>query len=63
MVGNPGCDYDTKDYWFPEGEASMVSTKAYEALGIRRFEVNFDKSVLDTARAMEERWPELLTNK
>ena len=41
----------------------MVSHKAYKALGIERFAVNFDRSVLDTARSFEERWGELLGNR
>ena len=63
VVGDPGCDYDTQNYWWPEGEASMVAHKAYKALGMERFAVNFDRSVLDTARSFEERWGELLGNR
>jgi nucleoside-diphosphate-sugar epimerase len=61
--GNPGCGYSAGDYWFVEGESSMVSTKAYRALGVERFEIGFERSILDTARAFEERWGRLFGNR
>lgn len=63
VVGRPGADYRKGDYWFVEGETSMVSSKAYRALGVERFEVGFERSVMDTVHAFEERWGDLLKNK
>jgi len=55
VVGNPGQGY-TPDYWFVEGEPSLVATKAYEALGVQRF-ISYDQSVMDTVEAFERQWP------
>lgn len=55
VVGNPGQGY-LDDYWFVPGEASLVSSKAYKALGVDRF-ILYDKSVLDTVEAFEKQWP------
>ncbi|KIW96741.1 uncharacterized protein Z519_02132 [Cladophialophora bantiana CBS 173.52] len=60
IVGEPGQGY-TKDYWFPQGEASSVSTKAYKALGVQKF-ITYDQSVLDTVEAFEKQWPGLAQN-
>ncbi|KIW26800.1 uncharacterized protein PV07_06605 [Cladophialophora immunda] len=60
IVGDPGQGY-TPDYWFVSGEASSVSTKAYKALGVRRF-ITYDQSVLDTVDAFEKHWPGLAQN-
>lgn len=60
VVGNPGQGY-TPDYWFVKGEPSMVSAKAYKALGVDRF-IMYDTSVLDTVAAFEQQWPGLATN-
>lgn len=56
VVGNPGQGYRSEDYWFVDGEPSLVATKAYEALGMDRF-ISYDKSILDTVEAFERRWP------
>lgn len=61
-VGEPGKDY-VEDYWWPKGEASMLASKAYKALGIERFAIDFEQSVLDTVRAFEARWPGEVRNK
>lgn len=55
IVGNPGAGY-TEDYWFVEDEGSFVSSKAYKALGVKRFTA-FDRSILDTVEAFEREWP------
>ncbi|KAH0846835.1 hypothetical protein AYO21_07393 [Fonsecaea monophora] len=60
IVGDPGQGY-TKDYWFVPGESSTASTKAYHALGVKRF-ISYDKSVLDTVEAFEKHWPGLAQN-
>jgi nucleoside-diphosphate-sugar epimerase len=60
VVGEPGKGY-TPDYWFVEGESSSVSTKAYQALGVKRF-ITYDRSVLDTVEAFERQWPGLAQN-
>jgi len=60
IVGEPGTGYN-KDYWFVEGESSTVSTKAYEALGVKRF-IMYDQSVLETVDAFERKWPGLAQN-
>jgi nucleoside-diphosphate-sugar epimerase len=62
VVGEPGKDY-VADYWWPPGEASMVARKAYKALGVERFAIDFEKSILDTVRAFEERWPGEIRNR
>ncbi|KAL6242604.1 hypothetical protein RBB50_010250 [Rhinocladiella similis] len=56
VVGSPGQGYRPEDYWFVEGESSLVSTKAYKALGVDRF-ISYDKSILDTVEAFEKQWP------
>lgn len=61
VVGTPGSGYVQGSYWYPEGELSLVSKKAYTALGVERF-MGFEQSILDTVRAFEERWPERLRN-
>ncbi|KAJ9612459.1 hypothetical protein H2200_004056 [Cladophialophora chaetospira] len=60
IVGTPGQGY-TADYWFVKGESSTVSTKAYKALGVKRF-ISYDQSVLDTVEAFEKQWPGLAQN-
>ncbi|KAL2393208.1 hypothetical protein ABEF93_001167 [Exophiala dermatitidis] len=60
IVGNPGQGY-TEDYWFPEDESKLVSSKAYKALGADRF-IRYDKSILDTVEAFERQWPGLAKN-
>ena len=55
VVGNPGQGY-APDYWFVKGEPSLVSTKAYKALGKESF-IRYDKSVLDSIDAFEKQWP------
>ncbi|KIX10295.1 uncharacterized protein Z518_01377 [Rhinocladiella mackenziei CBS 650.93] len=60
VVGHPGRGY-TPDYWFVKGESSMVSSKAYQALGVQRF-ISYDKSILDTVEAFERHWPGLAKN-
>lgn len=62
VEGEPGKDY-AADYWWPVGEASMIASKAYGAMGVEKFAINFDQSVLDTVRAFEARWPELIKNR
>ncbi|KAL2428939.1 hypothetical protein ABEF95_010399 [Exophiala dermatitidis] len=57
IVGNPGQGYTT-DYWFPDAESKLVSTKAYKALGVDRF-IRYDTSILDTVEAFERQWPGL----
>lgn len=46
LVGEPGSDYDTKEYGFLEGGAALDCGPARRALG-REF-VGFEKSILDT---------------
>ncbi|KAL2419328.1 hypothetical protein ABEF95_009882 [Exophiala dermatitidis] len=60
IVGNPGQGY-IEDYWFPEDESNLVSSKAYKALGVDRF-IRYDKSILDTVEAFERQWPGLAKN-
>ncbi|KAK5275647.1 hypothetical protein LTR40_012707, partial [Exophiala xenobiotica] len=55
IVGTPGQGY-TQDYWYVQGESSVVSSKAYKALGVERF-ISYDKSILDTVEAFEKQWP------
>ncbi|KIW17388.1 hypothetical protein PV08_04582 [Exophiala spinifera] len=55
VVGNPGEGY-TPDYAFVDGEPSMVSTKALDALGVDGF-ISYDRSILDTVDAFEKQWP------
>ena len=55
IVGTPGQGY-TQDYWYVQGENSLVSSKAYKALGVDRF-IPYDKSILDTVEAFEKQWP------
>ncbi|EXJ80214.1 hypothetical protein A1O1_08356 [Capronia coronata CBS 617.96] len=55
VVGTPGQGY-APDYWFLEGEPSLVASKAYEALGVQRF-MSYDQSILDTVEAFEKQWP------
>ncbi|EXJ62982.1 hypothetical protein A1O7_03426 [Cladophialophora yegresii CBS 114405] len=61
IVGEPGKGYTGANYWFPGDEASTVATKAYEALGVTRF-IPYDRSILDTVAAFEERWPGVAQN-
>ncbi|KIV85434.1 hypothetical protein PV11_01130 [Exophiala sideris] len=56
VQGTPGQGYRKDDYWFVEGEPSLVANKAYKALGVERF-IRYDKSILDTVEAFESRWP------
>ncbi|KAI1617733.1 dihydroflavonol-4-reductase [Exophiala viscosa] len=56
VEGTPGLGYRKDDYWFVEGEPSLVANKAYKALGVERF-IRYDKSILDTVEAFERRWP------
>lgn len=56
VMGNPGQGYTLPDYWVLEHEPSLVSTKAYEALGVQRF-IRYDQSIMDTVEAFERRWP------
>ena len=60
LVGEPGKGY-TEDYWYVNGEATFISTKAYKALGVKRCML-FDRSVLDTVEAFEKQWPGLAQN-
>ena len=60
LRGEPGKGY-TEDYGFVEGESSAVSTRACEALGVKRF-IMFDQSVLDTVAAFEKQWPGVAQN-
>ena len=56
IVGEPGKGYVETSYWFPDGEATAVATKAYKAMGVERF-IGYEKSIMDTIEAFEKKWP------
>ncbi|EXJ86407.1 hypothetical protein A1O3_03358 [Capronia epimyces CBS 606.96] len=60
IVGSPGLGY-IQDYGFPQGQPTLISSKALDALGLQHF-IRFDKSILDTVEAFERQWPGLAKN-
>lgn len=60
VIGNPGSNY-LEDFSFPPGDISLPSTKIRNAMKVDHF-IPYDTSILDTARAFEQRWPEHLQN-
>ena len=65
IEGTPGEGYIPGTFWFKEdaAEGLPIATKAYQALGVKEGGfIKYDKSVLDTVQAMEQRWPGKATN-
>ena len=61
VVDSPKSGYVPDTFWFPLEETSLVVNKAYEAMRVKRL-IMFDQSILDTAKAFEQTWPELIQN-
>lgn len=61
VVGEPESDYVPGTYDYPNGKRSTRATKAYKAMGVESF-IGFEKSILDTVKSFEEKWPGLANN-
>jgi len=61
VVGEPESDYVPGTYDFPAGKRSARATKARNAMGVEKF-IGFEKSILDTVRSFEEKWPGMAKN-
>lgn len=61
IVGEPESDYVQGTFDYVPGMRSTRATKAYNAMGVKSF-IRYDKSILDTVKAFEERWPGLAKN-
>lgn len=61
IVGDPESDYVPGTYDYVPGMRSTRATKAYNATGVKSF-IRYDKSILDTVKSFEERWPGLAKN-
>lgn len=60
-VGEPESDYVAGTYDYPAGKRSTRATKACKAMGVEKF-IGFEKSILDTVKSFEERWPGVAKN-
>ena len=63
VLGNPGSDYVPGSYDWPAKGRKTPAYKAWRTMGVEDFGfIGYEKSILDTVKAFEERWPGLAKN-